>query len=321
LVQKVTQRVVRPAEVFFTTLVEVYTTHGPSAREEYEAEVRDRMGAAWDDRLLQPARVFHTTARAVSAVVGSGRFFGGALQMGRRTFHDIVDDLIDRWETVLSVSDAAVDRYLPELPPSSPHVAAAVARALVDSELALDGSAAAASASASASAPTPSPAADSVEDENNPTPIGATKRENRSALPLAAKVSRRLRQRLPLLRELPAALRTQLLASTWFAQVDSILRENKTIRTMASVVGELVAPAEHFYNTAVDAFNAHAQSVADFVLTLRYKMGAAWDERLRRFAESFFHSARAGTSSVRQQSPPAARVADDETETELDGAG
>ena len=67
-----------------------------------------------DDRLAPLAKGFYSTAKAVSAVVGAGRFVGGALQLGRASVHNAIEQLMQRWEEVLGTGDQYVDRWLPE---------------------------------------------------------------------------------------------------------------------------------------------------------------------------------------------------------------
>lgn len=54
-----------------------------------------------DDRLAPLSRVFYTTAKAVTGVVGAGKFVGGALQLGKARVHNVIEQLMHRWEQVL----------------------------------------------------------------------------------------------------------------------------------------------------------------------------------------------------------------------------
>eukprot|EP01006_Ploeotia_vitrea_P042802 TRINITY_DN66661_c13_g4_i2.p1 TRINITY_DN66661_c13_g4~~TRINITY_DN66661_c13_g4_i2.p1 ORF type:complete len:835 (+),score=435.05 TRINITY_DN66661_c13_g4_i2:45-2549(+) len=101
ITDKVSMRVVRPAEFFYTTATETFLTHGGSA-DMFLAQLKDAMGSTWDDRLVQPSRAFYATCRAVSSVVGAGRFVGGALQLGRQKFDTL-------WPTKSDTSAAASD--------------------------------------------------------------------------------------------------------------------------------------------------------------------------------------------------------------------
>jgi len=351
LVKAVTSRIsplVRPAEVFFNTATEVFMSDGDSWEAFLEA-MKVRMGPAWDERLTSPARAFYTTSRTVKTIVGAGKFFGGAFQLGRQKLNDAIDDLISRWDTMVIRTDNAVDYLLPErkeapeehiendtdfeedalvgdLLPSafssslrqvssdldSPLLASSAVRG--DSALMFEMDFDRAGSEVSAIDLTEARAEVSeeedavVEEESSLSsssfgaaaatiPFTAGGKRPRSVLPIAQKVSKRLRQRIPLVTELPAQLKARLLQSEWFQRVDEILRENVIVQMMqlqmlaASALSQVVRPAEHFYNTAARVFIEHTKSCQDFLNHLRQAMGRACDERLTRHAVAFFKSA------------------------------
>jgi len=354
LVKAVTSRIsplVRPAEVFFNTATEVFMSDGDTWEAFLEA-LKMRMGPAWDERLTSPARAFYTTSRTVKTIVGAGKFFGGAFQLGRQKLNDAIDDLISRWDTMVIRTDNAVDYLLPErkeapeehiendtdleedapvaeLPPSAFSSSLRQASSDLDSPLHAPDAKHADSAlmfemdfdragSEVSAMDLTEPRAEVSEEEDAvveeefslsssstagidaaapSSPFSARGKRPRSVLPIAQKVSKRLRQRIPLVTELPAQLKARLLQSEWFQRVDEILRENVIVQMMqlqmmaVSALSQVVRPGEHFYNTAARVFIEHTRSCQDFLNHLRQAMGRAWDERLTRHAVAFFKSA------------------------------
>jgi len=298
VVKAVTQQL-RPAEVFFNTATEVFLTDGATF-EQFLAAMKDRMGPAWDNRLAAPAKAFHATSSAVQGLVGAGRFFGGAVQLGRQKLNSAIDDLLHRWDRVLDVTDDAVDSWLPERGDGSTEAITASSPQSAGSNPLLS---AATPADMDADTSGSSVAADTSSDGGSEDEMAVaaeysrrcSKKRDRSVMPLARKISKRLRERLPLLTELPQTLRDKLGNSQWFHTVDEILRENSIVQMMQlqmmAAMSQVVRPAEHFYNTAVQTFSSHARSCEAFVANLRITMGSAWDERLTQPAVQFFHVA------------------------------
>jgi hypothetical protein len=142
----------------------------------------------------------------------------------------------------------------------------------------------------------------------------AGQKRRRPSLPsLADKYARRLRQRLPKVKDMPASIRARLLSSAWFVRVDAILRQNSLVEAvqlqMRQAVQHALRPAEHFYNTAVEVFAQGRGTAESFLLRLRDRMGAAWDDRLQEPALSFFHSAsQAGDGDALPAAADAART-------------
>ena len=108
----------RPAEVFYNTVTEEFMSHG--TYDDFIHALIIKLGPAWDDRLTPLAKGFYTTAKAVSALVGAGKFVGGALQLGKMKVHSAIDDLLAKWDRVLGLTDNMIDRYLPERTDSEP---------------------------------------------------------------------------------------------------------------------------------------------------------------------------------------------------------
>lgn len=90
---------VRPAELFYNTCTEIYLTS--TSVNQYLLVLKNRMGASWDDKLEEPARVLFTTSRAVATVVGAGKFVGGAIQLGRSKITSVIDQLCSHWDNAL----------------------------------------------------------------------------------------------------------------------------------------------------------------------------------------------------------------------------
>jgi hypothetical protein len=212
--------------------------------------------------------------------------------------HSAIDDLIERFDSLLDRTDSAVDNWLPETAEPPP-------------EFHLDG----------AAPPATPPVVTSPAPAGGQPASASPVRQKRALAPLAGKLSRRLRQRIPAVRDLPHQTKEALLASSWFKRVDAILAQNQVVQLMQEQVSAAVEsahtklrPAEHFYNTAVQVFQTRCERSAagimhpsvvltlcvsrsyrtceEFLQTLRGRMGLAWDERLVPLAASFFNSVR-----------------------------
>ena len=114
VVHAFTHHLLHPAEVFFATVTEEFLASQQS-QEEFLASLQQRVGPAWDERLAPLAKGFYTTAKAVSAVVGAGRFVGGVMQLGKMRVDGVMEDLLKQWDRVLGLGDDMMDRYLPEV--------------------------------------------------------------------------------------------------------------------------------------------------------------------------------------------------------------
>lgn len=110
---EVTEQVVTPAEQFFSTAIQTFMEND-SDFDTFLAHMKRKMGPTWDDRLTAPARAFFATAQTSKALVGAGRFFEGAYLLGKQRVNTVIDDLIARWNQVLTTADSAVDHYLPD---------------------------------------------------------------------------------------------------------------------------------------------------------------------------------------------------------------
>lgn len=113
LVKSFTANVIKPADCFFNTITEEFVSHGGN-QEEFLFSLQQRVGSAWDDRLAPLARGFYSTARAVSALVGAGKFVGGALQLGKAKVSTAIDDLMYQWDKVLGLTDEMMEKLLPD---------------------------------------------------------------------------------------------------------------------------------------------------------------------------------------------------------------
>lgn len=327
VVKAVTNKVVRPAEVFFNTATEVFLTDGSNFEDFLEC-LRARMGPAWDERLVSPSKAFYTTSKTVKTLVGAGKFFGGALQLGKQKVNSAIDDIMERWDHVLSVTDGAVDNWLPERNNGEldaddseddfgdeasdivPNTFADEVIFAMDYDIGV-GPLAAASESEPDHRPEVSEDEDTVVEEqfiSHDTNISPSEKmvnkRYRSVIPIAEKVSKRIRQRIPLVTELPVTLKAKLMQSEWFQKVDEILRQNAVIQMMQlqmmAALSQVVRPAEHFYNTAVESFRSNTKSSEGFVASLRGKMGSAWDERLTQPAIAFYQCASELTQQQQQ---------------------
>ena len=107
-----THHLLHPAEAFFNTVTEEFLSH--QSQDEFLSALEARVGPAWDERLAPLARGFYTTARAVSAVVGAGKFVGGVMQLGKMRVDGVMEDLLKQWDRVLGLGDDIMDRWLPE---------------------------------------------------------------------------------------------------------------------------------------------------------------------------------------------------------------
>ena len=114
VVHAFTHHLLHPAEVFFATVTEEFLASQQS-QEDFLASLQQRVGPAWDERLAPLAKGFYTTAKAVSAVVGAGRFVGGVMQLGKMRVDGVMEDLLKQWDRVLGLGDDMMDRYLPEV--------------------------------------------------------------------------------------------------------------------------------------------------------------------------------------------------------------
>jgi len=327
----------RPAEVFFDTTTEVYLTDGGSY-DEFLAELKHRMGPAWDDRLEPPAATFYTTSQYVKTAVGAGRFFGGAYQLGKQKLSSVVDDLMSRWDSVLGATDDYLDDVLPSLEDES-----ADEEEIMDAlQFDMDEEDAEVGEDVDEDEDDDDVDSDTIfrmdvegpraddecrtgslqvsEDEDGGLEEEMAVLERKSTgdgsfspsstkrnhvVPLAQKYTKRIKQRLPLVRELPAALKSRLMESAWFSQVDGILAENAIVQMMQAqmraVMSTVTRPAEHFYNTSVETFRMSTKSSQGFVSALKRKMGSAWDERLTSFAESFYQTASNNNTECKEQ--------------------
>lgn len=104
----VSKRLVRPAEFFFGAAAECFLEH--NTVDEYLDALKERLGATWDDRLTQPARVFFATASSAQKICGAGRFFGGMIQLGRQKFTYVVNDISDRFDKLVLVTEEKLYR-------------------------------------------------------------------------------------------------------------------------------------------------------------------------------------------------------------------
>src|SRR4051794_4553124 len=60
-----------------------------------------------DDRLTPLSKLFFSTAKAVSSLVGAGRAVGGALEKGKASVHSAIDQLMHKWEQALHIGHPA----------------------------------------------------------------------------------------------------------------------------------------------------------------------------------------------------------------------
>eukprot|EP00455_Lapot_gusevi_P048433 TRINITY_DN6691_c0_g3_i1.p1 TRINITY_DN6691_c0_g3~~TRINITY_DN6691_c0_g3_i1.p1 ORF type:complete len:569 (-),score=194.91 TRINITY_DN6691_c0_g3_i1:125-1831(-) len=312
------KRMVSPAELFFHTATEVYLT-SPSL-DEFLRQLQVRMGAAWDERLRHPATVFFTTAAAVRSVVGAGRFVGGAIQLGKSKVSSVMQELVSRWEHIITNADCVVDRWLPEYlaataaPSADPANASpasmaplAAPQADVVEEKILSECVAPSSRPPSASVPVCVDESSELSDSSDSSE--SKKRRYSDVSHLACKVSRRLRQRLPAMPTIPTIpslqsiqhlannLKERLHAVSWFQHVDEILLQNPLL----SALKNFMRPAEHFFHTSLQVVSQHLNwtSVDDFVSALRTRLGSAWDERLMQPTLTFFSGWTESINSVR----------------------
>ena len=107
-----THHLLHPAEVFLQTVTEEFLSH--QSQDDFLLALKARVGPAWDDRLAPLAKGFYTTAKAVSAVVGAGRFVGGVMQLGKTRVDEVMEDLLKQWDRVLGLGDDMMERWLPE---------------------------------------------------------------------------------------------------------------------------------------------------------------------------------------------------------------
>lgn len=316
-VDEVTRRVVLPAESFYSAVAECYVNNDTC--ESFLQDLRSRLGEGWDDRLTQPAKVFFATAQTASAVIGAGRFFGGAFRIGRAKLHTAIDQLMDRWEQVLGATEDAVDRWLPErhlqqdVVPSSINLAAPLPQPSTASGVKKVSQSAGSPLQSNSigtenftlsdtddvlstpleSDASPYPSADDAVEGAEGSGGEAVlhncnaRQKRRRVSDLACKLSRRVRQCIPSVSEVGGGLQETLVELAWFQRVDEILQQNVVVRSL----GGLARPAEHFYETASSTFMANKRSVEQFVNALQNRLGAAWDERLKAPASAFYASA------------------------------
>ena len=248
---------VRPAEMFYNTATEVYIS--TSSIDHYLDRLKERMGVAWDDRLTQPARVLFTTARAVTTIVGAGKFVGGAMQLGRSKLSLVIDQLCEQWDMALGKADKAVDSWLPEV--------------LDDSEIKLLSNEKNYEGLDYSSA-----------DDTNGAETPNKKRRMHKCTPttIANKVGTRVLQRARAIASIPSQTATSfstqfkelLIQKSWFTYVDSILMNNPVMKALASTfrppsnlitndspnstintsLNNISPAAEHFYQTWLDHF-------------------------------------------------------------------
>lgn len=231
-----------PAEVFYNTAMDIYQQD--VSFDEFLSQLRSRLDSVWDDRLEHPASVFFTTAETVTSVVGAGKIFGGALRYGQATFNSAIDQIIERWQMILGVTEDAVDKILPEVKEY-----------------------------------------DADDEEKNEELF--LKKRGRGVTDIYSKVRRRVKQRIPTFASIRMHVKEKLDRSYWFQKVDDILLQNVLLRSL----GDLMRPAEHFYDTAMSTFDQNRQSLSQFVNALRERLGNAWDDRLEEAACEFYESA------------------------------
>jgi len=278
MVQAVTQKVYQPAEVFYNTVTEEFVAN--ASIEQYLDSLTERMGPAWDDRLIPLARAFYTTAKAVTAIVGAGRFMGGAIQLGKSRIHNAIDDLLTRWDRVLGVTDDMLDQWLPEKErkerklkkkqikkgeekgeeeeteeETEEEVGEEQELGIFSMEEDEEG--------------------ESKDSEENPEETSLVKKRPSSEVLLGGgapfTLTKRIRQQvsssltglghltsLPwsMISQLGFELRQQLSqgSPSWFANVNEVLLQNAVVRAISQGV---IQPAEHFFNTSMDVFRTY----------------------------------------------------------------
>lgn len=270
--------IARPAELFFNTATEVFLSSERFS--EFLESLKERLGSSWDDRLTPLASTFFSTAHVVSNIVGAGRFVGGALQLGKSTINAAWGQIFSSWEQILGATDSAVDFLLPDWEELHSNSSTSshdegVSEGEEDSELKID----------------PIEGEFKIyqtEDMQSETSDGSVRKKRRRGVnDIAVKVSRRVKQRMPSLQSIGLLLKSRFLNYSWFKRVDEILRQNVILRSL----GNMVRPAEHFYDTALDIFVEKKRSLDEFLWALKLKLGAAWDDRLTDVAREFYDSA------------------------------
>lgn len=285
--------IARPAELFYCNAVHSYAVSQNFG--EFMARLRHSFGEAWDERLHHPAAVFFATARAAGALVGAGQALSGAI---RSTMSRTIDNVVYGWERVLGASDSAVDYLLPELETVLHPSLDIESRIDVDDE---------GDVKIFEFEPHLSPQFDPVDhisdlsereeesDGENETDSSSSRRKKRtrSVAGLAAKVTRRVRQRMPSWETLGTHVKYRLQRNFWFQKVDEILLQNVILRSF----GNVLRPAEHFFQTAWSTFSETRESFEEFLAALRQRLGSAWDDRLVASAQEFYESATEASES------------------------
>jgi len=245
------------------------------------------MGPTWDDRLTPLAQAFYLTAKAVTAMVGAGRFVGGALQLGKSKVQSSVDDLLNRWDHVLGISDDMLDQWLPEEGKLEKREKSEC-KGEPDEDIEVDSE------------------REASEDEVFRMEIDEVMeckdKQSVEIFPANSLSPKQLRQDLFIeignlvllpwnqLQQIGSDLRRGLsqASPSWFTYVDDVLLQNDVVRAISRGV---MRPAEHFFTTAVEIFRSYHSEVETFLLQLQRKLGSTWDERLITPGKSFFNLA------------------------------
>lgn len=288
MVRAITTKV-RPAEVFYNTVSEEFSGH--QNVEEFVGALKARMGPAWDDRLLPLARAFYNTAQAVTQIVGAGRFMGASLQLGKAKIQTAIDDLLERWDHALGITDDMVDKYLPESSEAAPRLTA-------DAETDLDGENGAVfsmdddfkgSSSDSSSSQRKRSRERSITATDVATTDSSSTEPELSPTSLTG-ITKRIRSVWALSTAFVSKLRRRLSKQRWFKLVDDILLQNPLVRAIAGSSDDS-RPADHFFDTSVSMLSNETHTVDAFLSKLREKLGSSWDERLLPASKTFFSTA------------------------------
>eukprot|EP00474_Spongospora_subterranea_P008650 CRZ09108.1 hypothetical protein [Spongospora subterranea] len=247
------------AENFYNTAIECYFDHETETCDQFLLALKLRLDSTWDDRLTQPVKVFYATARTATALVGVGRFFRGAIGLGKSKINTAITQFIDTWERIIGGAAENDDRHVPETVDQSG-----------DGVISGTGG--------------NDPVAISSDENDHRDPddsiFGLNKK--RSGTGSANPALRRVRQR----RSICPNLRNQLNQDEWFTQVDAIFQRNIMVQSL----GNRTNPAEHLYDTASRLFFTVSEIDA-FVDALQTSLGAVWGPDLVDPARHFYQCA------------------------------
>lgn len=238
-------------DVFYKAAMDTFVRCGDLAS--FEEELQLELDDMWDDRLLEPAHVFYSTAKMASSLVGVTRFLDGAIQFGRETLSVAMRQLLSRWDG--STEEVDEGQMLSTTEDQKRDTAVQQSQSMNNNQPSCN-----------------------LDDANN-----NDRKRDRPAQCLLSPGKRRVKQCVPMSPVSSDVLRQQL-SETWFQEVDDILKQNVVVKSF----GNATRPANFFFQTCIDKLRDQSQETAGFIASLRHELRNAWDEQLAEHAAALY---------------------------------